>query len=447
MNAKKVFVCLALVGMLAFSGQAVAEFGTIDAVPAATLLLPYFEVAPDKSVDTFFSVNNASAAPELAHITVWTDQSIPVLDFDVFLTGYDVQSFSLHRVLIDGILPSTGSSTTVSNQGQFSLSNSSSPAPFPGCSNGTAGSGPPAYNPLSGTFLAVIEAALTGQPIPAGAASGLCAGADYGDGILRGYVTVDTVNECSQAFPNTPGYFVDGGLGIASNRNTIWGDWFIVDALNNFAHGDTLVHVEAEETPSQAVCDFVPAGDNEPSTFYCRYSNGVDDREALGSLYASRYLNGGPFTGGTDLLVWRDPLGNNAPGSCASRPFEYSLTQNQIVVFDEEENPIVAQRGPSGFEPEDENPFLFETQRVAVGGPIGPTTAEPFGWIYLNLNGAEGNPAIHNQAWVVTVLSANGLYSVGYDAIQLNNLSAGDNNFDGWGDNVCLGNNGSIFSC
>ncbi len=438
MNAKKVLVCLALIGLMAFSGQAFAEFGTIDDVPAATLLLPYFEVATDQSTDTLFSVNNASAAPALAHVTVWSDQSIPVLDFDVYLTGYDVQSFSLYDVLVNGNLPDTG--FIASNEGQFSLPNTN----FAGCGSGLSGDGPPFYDPLSGTFIAVIEAALTGNPIPAGAAAGLCAGANYGDGLLRGYVTVDSVSECSQAFPNSPGYFVDGGLGIANNDNVLWGDWFIVDGENNFASGESLVHIEAETLQSEAVCE--PTF-NLPYTFYCRYSDGADDREALGSLYATRYLNGGVFDGGTDLIVWRDPDGDNSPGSCASRPFEYSLTQNQIVAFDEEENPRVAQRGPSGFEPEDENPFLYETQRVAVGGDLGPTVVQPFGWLYLNLNGANGVAGEHNQAWVHAVLSALGRFSVGYDVIQLNNLSVEGDNFDGFSDNACLGNNGSIAPC
>lgn len=446
MNTKRVLVCLALVGLLAVGGQAFAEFGTIDDVPAATLLLPYFEVAPDKSIDTFFSVNNASAAPALAHVTVWSDQSVPVLDFDVYLTGYDVQSFSLHRVLVDGILPSTGAA--VSNEGQFSLSNANTiNSSFAGCGDGTPGGGPPFYNPLSSTFLAVIEAALTGQSIPAGAAVGDCAGADYGDGILRGYVTVDTVDECSQVFPNNDDYFaedVDGNpIGIANDVNVLWGDWFIVDEANAFASGETMVHIEAEDAPNQAVCD---PQSNNPYTFYCRYGTdpGADNREALGSLYGARYLNGGPFNGGTDFVVWRDPDIDNAPFTCGA---VLSLTQNQIVVFDEEENPIVSQRGPSGFEPEDENPFLYETQRVAVGGPLGPTVSQPFGWIYLNLNGALGTRTIHNQAWVHVVLKALDLYSVGYDTIQFNNLSVGGGDFDGWSDNVCLGNNGSITPC
>ena len=53
----------------------------------------------------------------------------------------------------------------------------------------------------------------------AGSAAGLCAGVPYGDNIARGYITVDSVSQCSNAFPNNPGYFVDGGLGIANNLN------------------------------------------------------------------------------------------------------------------------------------------------------------------------------------------------------------------------------------
>ena len=41
---KKIALCLALVSLLALGGSAFAEIGTIDDVPAATLLLPYFEV-------------------------------------------------------------------------------------------------------------------------------------------------------------------------------------------------------------------------------------------------------------------------------------------------------------------------------------------------------------------------------------------------------------------
>src|SRR5947209_2426269 len=62
---------------------------TVDAVPAATLLLPYFEVDLDDpdGLTTLFSINNASGSEALAHVVIWSDLSVPVLDFDVDLTG------------------------------------------------------------------------------------------------------------------------------------------------------------------------------------------------------------------------------------------------------------------------------------------------------------------------------------------------------------------------
>ena len=49
---------------------AAAEVCDLDATPAATLLLPYFEVGPD--VTTVFSVHNASPEPALVQVTLWT---------------------------------------------------------------------------------------------------------------------------------------------------------------------------------------------------------------------------------------------------------------------------------------------------------------------------------------------------------------------------------------
>src|SRR5215208_6832586 len=93
------------------SGPAFAVIGTIDAVPAATLLLPYFEVdvAHPNGMDTLFSINNAAADAVLAHVTIWTDQSVPAMAFDVYLTGYDVQTLSLRDLFVNGNVPTTAS--------------------------------------------------------------------------------------------------------------------------------------------------------------------------------------------------------------------------------------------------------------------------------------------------------------------------------------------------
>src|ERR1044072_8912683 len=95
-------IVLALLAALALVVPASAEICTIDDVPAATLLLPYFEVSLDQPAGwgkhTLFSINNASNVAAVAHVTLWTDQSIPTLDFDVYLTGYDVQTTALHAL-------------------------------------------------------------------------------------------------------------------------------------------------------------------------------------------------------------------------------------------------------------------------------------------------------------------------------------------------------------
>ncbi|HYL04398.1 MAG TPA: hypothetical protein VE075_00045, partial [Thermoanaerobaculia bacterium] len=83
-----------LAGLLLFAAPAMAVICTIDAVPSATLLLPYFEVDLNNpnGLTTLFSVNNASATAILVHVVMWSDLSVPVLDFNIYLTGYDVQS-------------------------------------------------------------------------------------------------------------------------------------------------------------------------------------------------------------------------------------------------------------------------------------------------------------------------------------------------------------------
>ena len=75
----------------------------IGLYPAATLLLPYFEVETStRGVDTFFTITNVTHLPQIAHVTVWTDWAFPVLTFNLFLTGYDVQAISMYDVIVNG---------------------------------------------------------------------------------------------------------------------------------------------------------------------------------------------------------------------------------------------------------------------------------------------------------------------------------------------------------
>ena len=439
---------LVLAAMLALVGPAAAEICTIDDVPAATLLLPYFEVdlASQNGVQTLFSINNASASAAVAHVTLWTDQSIPTLDFDVYLTGYDVQTINLYDIFHFGNLPRTAdagadTSGTISPKGFLSQDIN-----FPGSSGPCVA----AYtNPvLDGTRISNLQAAHTGHNAPA---YGGCLGANYGDNIARGYVTVDSVTQCNLLFPSSATYFSGG---IADTRNILWGDYFYVNSAQNFAQGETLVHVESCTGSTGPVvfsgyvgngagfCPFTPG----EYTFYGRYAAvaGQDQREPLSTTFATRYINGGVFNGGTDLIVWRDsktiPTGANGPHSCATVPSWFPLNQSDVVAFDEQENPTdlcftgdVVSPPLGGAE----TCFPLEAQRVSLSGGnlIGsdPTPPTPFGWIYLNLNSTvsgitypAANPAIM-QNWVTTVMDADGRFSVGFDAIQLDSACAATN--------------------
>jgi hypothetical protein len=406
---RKTVLCLALVSLLALGGSAIAEICTIDAVPASTLLVHYFEVDLDNEsgLTTLFSVNNASAAPTLAHVTLWTDWSVPTIDFDVYLTGFDVQSFNLRDFFTTGLLPQTAPDDDFSNNGIFSTGH----VVFPGCAgNLPIGNLPP-------ILIQLITEAHTGAPVDF--FQGLCAGQSYGDNIARGYITIDQVEACSTLFPNSPGYFGPGG--VAGNENVLWGDVFYVDPGNNFAQGETAVHVES------APAGFFVPGDY---TFYGRYVafTAVDQREPLGTTFASRYLTGAAFNGGSDILCWRDAKEVTTPRVCnTGPPPPMPLSQTQIVLFDEEENPEVPPPPPpiSPLPPGiDFQACPFETQRVAVGGPQLPTTFDN-GWLYLNLNTSTGSPVDpFAQAWVSTIMSAEGRYSVGFDAIQLDSACA-----------------------
>jgi len=411
---KRAAFLLALACLLTLAGQASAVICTVDDVPGATLLLPYFEVdlGNQNGVTTLFSINNASATAVLAHVVVWSDLSVPVLDFNVYLTGYDVQSINMRDILA-GNLPQTASAgqdpnDTISPKGQFSQDIN-----FASCT------GQLPTGALPASFVSHLQTSLTGQ---FSSLLGGCAGLAYGDNIARGYVTADTVNNCTLRFPGDLGYFAAGGSGDATNQNVLWGDYFYVNSATNRADGNALVHIEASATnPETSV-----AGQY---TFYGRYDNwtAVDNREPLATNFAARFINGGPFSGGTNFVVWRDSKVKQGAFKCGTSPAWYPLGQEQIVIFDEQEHPQVAQTFPVSPQPPQNGiiPFPAEAQSTAVGGAAFPVPYS-FGWVFLDLNttvAAAGSvppedPAAA-QAWIEAVMSALGRYSVGFDAIKL----------------------------
>jgi hypothetical protein len=366
----------------------------LDDQPAATLLFPYFQVDLDDpaGATTLLSIGNSFSASTQARVVLWTDWGVPTLAFDIFLTGFDIQTLNL-RDLFQGNLPRTG--TEVSPSGPFSRE-----LVADGC-------GDPTPSALSVLDRDTLRAAHTGQPLPLSDPPLCAAGASLGAAV--GYVTVDVVNRCtppavgsSRNTPADPLYFSAGGRGLASDVNVLWGDWIEIDPGKSFAGSQSAVHIVADPT-------FFRPGDY---TFYGRYVgfDTRDDRAPLSGLFQARVLSGGPFGGSSELVVWRDTReASPAPRPCGTTPRWLPLGEAQIAFFDEEENPISIG---------ETNAFPRAVQRVAIGGADLPTDA-PFGWAMLDLWHAN---LTHAQAWVGVRMNAGGSIWVGHRAVRADDL-------------------------
>lgn len=369
--------------------------------PAATLLIPYFEVdlADSSGQTTLISVNNASVRPALARVVLWTDWGIPTLAFDVYLTGYDIQTLNV-RDLLRGSLPVTGPEAT--DAGALSQPN----VLIAGCGNaGAAG----VAAPLEAAQIGWLQAAHTGRPVATNPAQQCAGSGSAGPSVATGYVTIDAVNRCTAPSVGTPAntpaqasYFAKGGTGLASNANVLWGDYYYVSSRRNTADSQIAVSIVADP-------DFFASGDY---TFYGRYGSfdARDDRIPLSSLYFARYMDGGPFSGGTEVMVWRDTrTPNTSLGACGMPPKWAPLGEMQLVVFDEEENPKEIVGGSA---------FPLATQKVHVGGAALPVP-EPFGFMMIDLWHKDST---HAQGWVTVIMSAEGRFSTGHEALRADDL-------------------------
>lgn len=353
-------------------------------VPAATLLVPYFEVdiADPAGRTTLVSVNNTTSEPVLAQVTLWTDWAVPTLAFPIYLTGYDVQSLNLRDVFVSGVLPATGPSASPHGQ-------QSTPAlAFPGCPGQVTDS-------LTVADREDLQALHAGQASPR---NGMCAASARADTMLAtGYVTIDVVDRCSSSTPADSGYF-GGADPVARKHNALWGDVYFVDPGGNFAQGEPAVHLEAD--PDRFV----------GRTFYRRYSGGTDNRQPLSSVYGTRYLTGGAFSGGTELVVWRDTGSPAAePRACDDLPEWAPLRRQAGLAFDEEENGVAL--------PATSDATPWATQRVVVGEDL--PVPDEFGWLRLDLARSPQPGIAGGQSWVTTVIGAESRYSLAYPAVQL----------------------------
>jgi hypothetical protein len=421
MRGRRILLTLtAITGLVAAAAPALAQSPpapTVGDQPAATLLLPYFEVdlANPAGANTYFTINNASASAGLAHITVWSAMHVPVYSTDVYLTGFDVQRINV-RDLINGVLPRTasvGQDPTDTNNPNDGISNQgmlSQDINFASCN----ASLPPAAVPQA--TIDHIRASLTGQQSPM---TGMCATKSDGTRIARGYITIDDTTQCTSMTPADAGYFT----GVAGNRNIWWGDYTYTNHIGGLESGDAspLVHITASATDPETS---VPG----EYTFYGRFVNwtAADNREPLSTNFMTRFVNLPATAGRTTLTVWRDARVNQNYFSCASTPAWYPLAQEAVGFFDEQENPELLTPPPFAPPPPAPTvlPFGFGAQRVTVGSALLPTSYSA-GLLFLNLNTFPVGSSIPPedpgaaQAFVSVHLKGVGRYSTGWQATML----------------------------
>lgn len=384
---------------------------TLDQVPAATLLLPYFELNlnPNAVDDTIVAIHNSEAEPALVHVTFWTNWAQPTLSFDFFLTGYDVQTISLREVFIQGNIPITADEQSDPTDSISPAGQPSWDGDFPDCGNFF----PYFVNPMiRGQLVERLRDGHTGKPISS--LGELCLGANLGDNIARGYITFDSASRCSTTFPSDAQYFGPGPNAVANTKNTLWGDFVAVRPLVADFDPQPLVHIEADANLESA----------SGYTFYgslpSAQPGGLDRREPLGNVWGVPTLDRPGLR--SDLIVWRDPTA--APNgaltgfTCGSGPDWVPLPQNQVTCFDQQENASEVCVGSDC--------FPLATQRVASGA-AGIGTPYDQGWCKLDLGlAAEGTvtadtdfPGNIAQSYVVGSVKHGIQRSTGLAAVML----------------------------
>ena len=463
---KKFLALVAAVALVLGVGSvAYANYCATDVVPAATILYPFVQYNyTDPNNNTLFSVTNVSNEAVIVHFTLWTDYSVGVVDWNVVLSGYDVQTFSIRDILDNpGQLPSTGTGSADgewANQDQtdgvgpvaHTLPASVSTTTLAGVCNPNF-EAYPSFPPFPQQFKDFMSGLLTASQTVTRAHID-CNGATvvYGDWFEARttadptwmYITADVVYSCNKMFPAAnANYWVAGSTNtgttpydIASGPqaeydNVLIGDIFYINDAENFSEALNAVSLEADPTVTQ-----------DP-TFYEQYSGGTDYREPLPTGWAFRYLNQGTAMS-TQIRVFKrasyaaagyvgvhDLMSDAGIGSAPSFLFADDTIPYSMYIWDEGEEALLWTGSTPPWSPSPKfcriNLFPLETQQVDIS-----QFAVPFnsGWALLvyppsttNNGGTNGGSADNYQVYVSTRHSAMGRYSAALQGAVIYNAN------------------------
>ncbi len=415
----KKFLTMALVGavVLGAGSVAYANVCAFDNAPAATLLYPfvaYNYTDGANGVNTLFAVTNTSSEAQIVHVTVWTDFSVAILDFNILLSGYDVQAMDIRTILRDGLLPVTTVTSfpdagieddgPVSAVNQYSPGNPANP-PDPQSRTTLSSRCPSNSQAYPGRYttaippniLALFEGWLKSsqtvpryhdncnlspyipQPTP------WFEGRDGADDTWM-YITADVVETCNTLFPDEAGYFSSE----IRYDNVLIGDTLWVNDAERFSEGSNAVHVEAD-----GMLDFIATPNpitQFPISFYGRYSNffnTTDYREPLPTAWGFRYLEDPAVGLSSYLRVWKGSTINRIvpdlylddPDESPNEMWARNCLAYTYYAWDEDENVTTTATVPwsmPGGETVVLNLLPLETQEVSVSQF---NIVDPYGWM------------------------------------------------------------------
>jgi hypothetical protein len=261
--------------------------GALDVVPAATLLVPYFEVDADpetSSVTTELTiVNHETTSICLAHATLWTDLGIPTVNFNVQIPPGGVVEIDLYDLFADGELPFPAFGDTCESLDEEMPTSASD-----------------------------LLAAHTGRS-SSGLFGGQCGAVARSDRLARGFITIDAVDDCTDRTPRDATYFTSD----ASEANVLFGTYAIRRTSPPSATGAPMVHVEADSAQVGL------------ESFYYRFQpvpSTADGREPLPQRWSVPFYNDL-----SDVICWRDQL--------FAAPFECDfgllpIPDKEVVAYD-----------------------------------------------------------------------------------------------------------------